>query len=404
MAFRDEVIDELLKGHTTQEDIFGQNGLIKQLTKRILEQALKGELTHHLGYDKYESKGRNSGNSRNGGYPRQVLTDDEQLTVDMPRDRAGSFDPEILPKGQTRFDGFDDKIISLYARGMTTREITAHLKEIYQVDVSPNLISNVTEAVMAEVREWQDRPLDAVYPILFVDALMIKVRDQGHVINKAAYLAIGVNMSGIKELLGIWIEETEGAKFWLKVCSELHIRGVKDIFIACVDGLKGLPEATEAVFPKTQIQACIVHMIRNSLRFVSYKDRRDLVADLKLIYQATTAEQALAALDAFALKWDGKYPMISKSWRNNWSRISTFFAYPPNIRKAIYTTNAIESINRSVRKIIKNRGSFPNDDAALKLLYLALNNISKKWTMPIMDWASCLNQFIIIFGNRVPVN
>jgi putative transposase len=404
MAFNDAVIDELIKGHTTQEDFFGKNGLIKQLTKRILERALQGELTAHVGYEKHAPEGRNGGNSRNGSYTKRVLTDDERLTIEVPRDRDASFEPVILPKGQTRFDGFDDKIISLYARGLTVREIQGHLQEIYQVEVSPDLISNVTEAVMAEIREWQDRPLDAVYPIVYVDALMVKVRDQGHVINKAAYLALGVNLAGLKELLGIWIEETEGAKFWLKVCGELQARGVRDIFVACVDGLKGLPEAIESLFPKTRVQLCLVHLVRNALRFVSYKDRRAVVADLKAVYQAASAEAALAALDDFAHKWDGKYPLISKSWRTNWDRLSPFFAYPPDIRRVIYTTNAIESLNASLRKIINHRRAFPNDDAVLKILYLALRNASKKWTMPIKDWPSALNQFSIICEGRVPVN
>jgi putative transposase len=404
MAFNDAVIDELIKGHTTQEDFFGKNGLIKQLTKRILERALQGELTAHVGYEKHAPEGRNGGNSRNGSYPKHVLTDQERLTIAVPRDRDASFEPVILPKGQTRFDGFDDKIISLYARGLTVREIQGHLHEIYQVEVSPDLISNVTEAVLAEVREWQERPLDAVYPIVYVDALMVKVRDQGHVINKAVYLALGVNLSGLKELLGIWIEETEGAKFWLKVCGELQARGVQDILVACVDGLKGLPEAIETVYPKTQVQLCLVHLVRNALRFVSYKDRRAVVGDLKAVYQAASAEAALAALEAFARKWDGKYPLISKSWRANWDRLSPFFAYPPAIRRAIYTTNAIESLNASLRKIINHRRAFPNDDAVLKILYLALRNASKKWTMPIKDWSAALNQFSIICEGRIPIS
>ena len=404
MAFNDAVIDEMLKGCTTQEDILGKNGLIKKLTKRILERALQGELTTHLGYKKHAPEGRNGGNSRNGSYTKRVQMDNERLAIEMPRDREASFQPVILPKGQNRFTGFDEKILSLYARGLTVREIQGHLKEIYQVEVSPDMISNVTEEVMAEVREWQERPLDAVYPIVYVDALMVKVRDQGQVINKAAYLVLGVNLSGLKELLGIWIEETEGAKFWFKVCGELQARGVKDIFIACVDGLKGLPEAIESIFPKTQVQLCLVHLVRNSLRFVSYKDRRAVVADLKAVYQATSAETALAALEAFIRKWDGKYPLIGKSWRANWDRVSPFFGYPPDIRRAIYTTNAIESLNASLRKIIRHRRAFPNDDAVIKILYLALRNVSQKWTMPIKYWPSAMNQFAIIFEGRMPIN
>jgi putative transposase len=404
MAISDKLLDELLKDYKTPEDIHGEHGIINQLKKRIYERVMDGEMTHHLGYDKYAPSGRNSGNSRNGKSGKTLITDSGELPIEVPRDRNSTFEPLMIPKGQTRFNGFDDKVISLYARGMTTRDIAAHLKEMYQVDVSAELISTVTDAVIEDVHQWQERPLDAVYPIMYIDALQVKIKDQGHIVNKTVYLALGVNLHGLKEALGLWIEETEGAKFWLKIATELKNRGVKDIFIACVDGLKGLPEAIEAVFPKTEIQLCVVHLVRNSMRFVSYKDRKAVVADLKLVYRAATAEQAQTALEAFAKKWDGKYPLISKSWKNNWNRVIPFFAYPQDIRKAIYTTNAIESLNMTLRKIIKNRGSFPNDTAALKLLYLALNNISRKWTMPIKDWASALNQFTIIFENRVLVN
>ena len=324
------------------------------------------------------------------------------MPIEVPRDRDSSFEPVIIPKGQTRFAGFDDKIISLYARGMTTREIQGHLEEIYGVEVSPTLISTVTDAVTDEVKIWQNRSLDAVYPIVYMDAIRVKVRDNGHVMNKAVYLAIGITMDGVKEVLGMWVAENEGAKFWLQVVTELRNRGVQDIFIACVDGLKGFPEAIETVFPQAQVQLCIVHMVRNSLKYVSWKQRKEVAADLKTIYQAPTAEQAEMDLMAFEEKWDKTHPSIGQSWRRNWERITPFFAYSPEIRKVIYTTNAIESLNMSLRKVTKNRGSFPNDESMLKLLYLALNNIAKKWTMPIRDWKAALNRFSILFGDRMP--
>jgi putative transposase len=404
MAIRDELIEELMKGYEKPEDLIGENGLLKDLTKRLLDKALQGELTHHLGYPKWSPEGKNTGNSRNGKNKKKLKGEFGEMEIEVPRDRNGKFEPVIIPKGQTRFDGFDEKIISMYARGMSTREIRDHLKEIYQIEVSPEFISSVTDSVMEDVREWQNRPLDAVYPVLYLDALMVKVKDQGHIVNKAVYLAVGVNMTGLKEVLGLWIEKTEGAKFWLQVVTELKNRGVKDIFIACVDGLKGFPEAINAVFPKTEIQLCIVHMVRNSLRFVPWKDRKVVASDLKEIYRSATVEMAEKALDSFAAKWDKKYPAISPSWKNNWANIIPLFAYPEDIRRAIYTTNAIESLNMSLRKIIKTKASFPNDDALKKSLYLALNNIEKKWTMPIHNWSGAMNQFLILFGDRVPLN
>ena len=310
----------------------------------------------------------------------------------------------MVKKRQTRFDGFDDKILSMYARGMTVREIQGHLEDIYAVEVSPDLISSVTDSVLEEVNAWQNRMLDAVYPIVFMDALRVKIRDSGHVINKAVYMALGVNLDGHKEVLGLWVAKEEGAKFWLKVVTELKNRGVKDMFIACVDGLKGFPEAIESVYPETQVQLCIVHMVRNSLRFVPWKDKKAVVADLKTIYTATNAEVAKESLNAFRTKWDEKYPTIADSWERNWEGLVPFLSYPDYIRKAIYTTNAIESLNRSLRKISKNRGSFPNDESALKLLYLALRNISKNWTMPIRLWKQALNQFVILFPGRLIEN
>jgi len=402
MAKTDELLDILMKDYKKPEDLIGENGLLKQLTKRLLERAMQTELTEHLGYEKHAPTGKNSGNSRNGGYKKTISGDFGNLDITTPRDRNSTFEPVILPKGETRFTGFDDKIISMYARGMTTRDIQGHLQEIYGIDVSPTLISQVTDAISEEVLLWQNRPLDEVYPIVYLDAVRIKVRHDSRVINKAVYLAIGINMDGIKEVLGMWTSENEGAKFWLQVVTELKNRGVKEIFIACVDGLKGFPEAIEAVYPNTQIQLCIVHMVRHSLNYVSWKQRKEVATDLKAIYQAPTVEMAEKNLDAFAAKWDASHPTIARSWRNNWERIIPLFSYPTEIRKAIYTTNAIESLNMSLRKVTKNRGHFPSDEAMFKLLYLALKNIAKKWTMPIRDWKSALNQFSIMFHGRLP--
>lgn len=402
MPISREVLDELLKEYNNPEDLLGDQGILQQLTKALVERALEGELTHQLGYDKHSPAGHNTGNSRNGSTPKTVKGKRGELRINVPRDRKSEFEPQLIKKGQTRFNGFDDKILSLYARGMTTREIQGHLEEIYGVEVSPDLISTVTDSVLDEVKAWQARALDEVYPIVYLDALQVKARDEGRVSNRAIYLAIGVNMSGLKEVLGMWTSETEGAKFWLSVVTELQNRGVKDIFVACVDGLKGFPEAIEAVFPRTDVQLCLVHLVRHSTKYVSYKDRKQVAADLKTIYRAATAQEAEANLETFAGKWDARYPMISKSWRANWSRIVPMFGFPEEIRRAVYTTNAIESLNMSLRKIIKNRPSFPSTDAVMKLLYLALNKISKKWTMPIRDWGAAINQFAIIYGDRMP--
>lgn len=405
MAIEKELLDRLLAdyNHLKPEELIGENGLLKQLTKGLLERALQAEMTVHLGHEKNGNLATKGGNSRNGKSAKTIKGEFGSLPIEVPRDRDSSFAPVIIPKGQTRFAGFDDKIISLYARGMTTREIQGHLEEIYGVEVSPTLISTVTDAVTNEVKIWQNRPLEALYPIVYLDAIRVKVRDTGHVINKAVYLAIGITLDGVKEVLGMWVAENEGAKFWLQVVTELRNRGVQDIFIACVDGLKGFPEAIETVFPRTQVQLCLVHMVRNSLKYVSWKQRKEVAADLKAIYQAPTDEQAEMKLTAFETKWDESHPSIGQSWRRNWERIRPFFAYSPEIRKVIYTTNAIESMNMSLRKVTKNRGSFPNDESMLKLLYLALNNIAKKWTMPIRDWKAALNRFSILFGDRMPV-
>ena len=321
----------------------------------------------------------------------------------MPRDRNSSFEPRIVEKNQTRFEGFDDKILSLYARGMTTRQIKQHLEEIYKVEVSASLISTVTDAVIDEVRAWQSRPLEALYPIVYFDCLRVKIRDGAHIINKALYLAIGLTREGQKEALGLWISQNEGAKFWMGVMTELKNRGVADIFIACVDGLKGFPEAIENLFPLVQVQQCVVHQVRASLSYVGWKERKAVAADLKHIYTAPTREEGEQRLEEFAIKWDSRYQMISKQWRANWERLAVFFAYPAEIRKVIYTTNAIESVNNGVRRVIKNRGSFPSDEAALKLIYLALQNLSEKWTMPVKDWRAALKQLAILFEGRLPL-
>lgn len=401
MTIKQEVIDELLKEYKTPEDLVGKDGLFKQLQKALIERAMAAEMTHHLGYEKNDPKGYNSGNSRNGKGKKTIKGDFGELEIEVPRDRNGEFDPQLIKKRQTRFKGFDDKIISMYARGMTTRDITDHLLELYGVEVSSDLISSVTDGIIDEVNEWRNRELDPLYPILYLDAIVVKVRDEGHIRNKSVYLALAVNMEGHKELLGMWIETSEGAKFWLRVVTELNNRGVKDIFIACVDGLKGFEDAIHSVFPGTEVQLCIVHMVRNSLKFVSYRDRKKVAADLKRIYHSATADDAQSELDNFREIWDQKYPLIGKSWQNLWNGVTPFLAYPDYIRKAIYTTNAIESVSMSLRKALKTRRSFPNDEAALKLIYLATKNTSKKWTMPIRNWELALNQFAIVFEERL---
>jgi len=402
MTLPNELIDQLLLGYKKPEDLIGENGLLKQLTKAVLERALQAEMAVHLGYGKHEAVSNATGNTRNGSSRKTLKGDFGLLPIDIPRDREGSFEPQLIAKHQTHWTGFDDKIISLYSRGMPVREIQAHLTEMYGIEVSPALISTVTDAVLDEVKQWQSRPLDAVYPVLYLDCIHVKVRDSGSVRNKAVYLAIGINLQGEKEVLGLWIAQTEGAKFWLNVVTELKNRGVQDIFIACVDGLKGFPEAIESVYPKAIVQLCIVHLVRHSLNYVGWNKRKDVAADLRAIYTAATVDEAEQQLAAFEEKWNDAYPSIAKSWRNNWERVIPFFAFPPDIRKIIYTTNAIESVNMSLRKVTKNRGSFPNDDAVIKLFYLALSNISKKWTMPLRDWKPALNRFSILFEDRMP--
>lgn len=396
----DKLLDDLVRGKSPEE-ILGNEGILKQLTKRLVERALQGEMTEHLGYEKHASEGRNGGNSRNGATTKKVLTESGEVEIEVPRDRHGEFEPQLVGKRQRRLDGFDEKVIALYARGMTTREIQGHLKDLYQVEVSPALISNVTDSVLEDVRAWQSRPLDRVYPIVYLDALHVKRRENGHVQTSAVYLALGITVDGTKDLLGLWIGEAEGAKFWLNVLTELKNRGLQDILIACVDGLKGFPEALEAIYPRTEVQVCIVHLVRHSLRYVSWRDRKAVARDLREIYTATTAEAAEQALTAFEAKWGARFPSIVASWRRNWERVIPFFAYPAPIRKVIYTTNVIESLNSSLRKVTKKRGAFPSADSIRKVLYLALQHASARWSRPIKDWPAALNHFAIVFAGRI---
>jgi putative transposase len=395
------LLDRLLEGRKPEE-LVGDGGLLEDLTKRFYERALEGELTAHLGYEKHAPEGRNRGNSRNGKSTKRLKTEAGEMELEIPRDREGSFEPVLVPKGQRRFPGFDEKVIALYARGMTTREIQGHLKEIYKVEVSPSLISTVTDAVLDDVKAWQARPLDAVYPIVYLDAIHVKMRTGGHVQTQAVYLALALTLSGEKELLGLWVGEAEGAKFWLGVLTELKNRGVQDILIAAIDGLAGFPEAIATVFPKTQVQLCIVHMVRGSMAYVSYKDRRAVARDLKAIYQAPTLEAGEEALAAFEARWDARFPMISRKWRTHWANLTPFFDYPPELRKVMYTTNAIEAINAQLRKVTKKRGSFPNPEAVRKVLYLAIMKASERWTRPVQDWPAALNHLAIVFPGRLP--
>jgi putative transposase len=400
VEIKDEFIDELLSEYKKPEDIIGENGLLKRLVKAVLERALQAELTHHLGYEKHDPAGYNSGNARNGSTSKKVSGEFGQVAIETPRDRAGTFEPQIIGKHQTRFTGFDDKILSMYARGMTTREIEAHLKEIYGVEVSAGLVSQVTESVMEEVKAWQNRALEPIYAIVYLDAMYVKMRHEGRVENRAVYVAIGVDMEGQKDVLGLWTSANEGAKFWLTVLTELKNRGVKDVLIACVDGLKGFPQAIETVFPQAQVQLCIVHLVRASLNYVNWKERKQVVAALKPIYRAATAAEAELELDSFIAKWGSKYRAIGKMWKENWERVIPFFAFPAEVRKVIYTTNAVEALHRGLRKIIKNRGAFPSEEAAIKLLYLALRNVIGKWES-VQHWREALNQFEILWGDRI---
>jgi putative transposase len=400
----DEALDNLLKGKSPQE-ILGQDGLLDELTKRLVERALEGEMTAHLGYEKHAAEGRNRRNSRNGHVAKRVRTDTSEMEIEVPRDREGTFQPHLVPKRRRRLAGFDDKVLSLYARGMSTREIQGHLKELYGVEVSATLISAVTDAVLEDVQAWQTRPLDRFYPVIYLDALHLKLRRERRVEPCAVYVALALNAEGHKELLGLWIGDSqgEGARFWLSILTELKNRGLEDFLIAAVDGLKGFPDAIAAVYPRTHVQLCIVHMVRNSLRYVSWKHRKAVARDLRRIYTAPTAEAAEQELEEFGRTWDELTPLVSRLWRTHWANLTTFFDYPPEIRRVIYTTNAIESIQAQLRSVTKKRGAFPNEASLLKVLYLALMKAQERWTMPIWDWPPALYHFSLAFPGRVPL-
>jgi putative transposase len=397
----DDVIDELLAGARTEEEIVGPGGVLAQLTKRLVERALAAELTEHLGYEPHQEPPGGAGNTRNGSTAKTLATEHGPVRIGTPRDRKGSFEPQMVRKGQRRFEGFDDKILALYSRGLSTRDIEAHLAEIYGVQVGRDLISRVTDAVMDDVREWQQRPLDDVYPVIFLDALVLKIREGGSVQRRACYLALGVTVEGERDVLGIWFQESEGAKFWMQVLSELKQRGVQDILVCCVDGLKGFPEAIEAIYPNTVVQTCVVHLIRHSLKYVPRREKEQVARDLKPIYTAVNADAAQAALEAFDEKWGSRFPVITQAWLNAWEYMIPFLAFPPELRRVVYTTNAIEALNRQLRKAIKTKGHFPNEEAARKLIYLAITNAVPAWTRT-RNWTTALLAFKIHFGDRLP--
>jgi len=403
MAITKEILDELLKDCNSPDEFYGPDGLVKQLSKALIERMMQAELTDQLGYEKSKSGEKQTENRRNGKTSKTLRTDQGPMEIEVPRDRNGEYEPKVVPKHQREWRGFDDKILSMYALGLSTKAIQENIKDIYNVDISPELVSRVTDEVKGLVEEWRNRPLDPFYPVIFFDALRVNIRDEGHVRKKAVYIALAIRLDGQKEVLGMWIEQNEGAKFWMGIMNELKTRGLQDTLIAAVDGLTGFPEAINAVFPDAEVQLCMVHMVRNSVKYVSFKDRKEITCGLKEIYLAPSADAAAAALDRFAEKWDKKYPAISKSWRNRWSEVIPFMKFSPEIRKAIYTTNAIESLNYNLQRNLKTRQSFPNDEAAMKLIFMILRRISKKWTMPIRNWGEALNQFAIIYGDRVPL-
>ena len=403
MAITKEVLDELMKEYKGPDDFYGPDGLVKQLSKALIERAMQAELTEQIGYEKSESGEKQTSNRRNGKSSKTLRTDQGPMEIEIPRDRDSKFEPQIIPKHQREWRGFDDKILSMYGLGLTTQLIQENLKDIYNVDVSPELISRVTDSVKELVEEWRNRPLEPFYPVVFFDALRSNIRDEGHVTKKSVYLAMAIRLDGQKEILGMWIERNEGAKFWVGILNELKSRGVQDILIAAVDGLTGFPDAINAVFPKTEVQLCMVHMVRNSVKYVPYKDRKAVTTDLKEIYLAPSADAAKSALEKFSEKWDKKYPAISKSWQNRWNEVIPFMKFSPEIRKAVYTTNSIESVNYNLQRNLKLRQSFPNDEAAMKLIYMILQRISKRWTMPIRNWGEAMHQFSVIYGDRVPL-
>jgi putative transposase len=408
VRFPTDLVDQLMDAVGPDIELNGPDGLLASLQKAVLERALDAELTEHLGYERGDAAGNGSGNSRNGTTPKTLHTETGSIDLEVPRDRAATFNPLIVPKGTTRLDGFNDRIISLYASGMTVRDIQGHLADMYQVEVSPDMISRVTDAVHAQVKEWQARPLDRVYPVIWIDAIVCKVREEGVVRNKSAYLVLAVDVEGRKQVLGIWVQATEGAKFWLHVLNELRNRGVEDVLVLVCDGLTGLPDVAETVWPAVWVQTCIVHLVRNSLALCSYKDRRRVAADLKAIYRADSEAAAAAALDEAEAAWAFKYPGIIRMWRDKWERVIPFLAFPVEIRKVVYTTNALESVNYQLRKVTRNRGHFPNDDALIKLLYLAIRKMERHGRRGMggnsaYSWTQALNQFHIYFPGRLDV-
>lgn len=398
----DEILDGLIGDAKTQGDLFGEGGLIKELSKRLMERMLEAEMTHHLGYEKHAPEGKNTGNSRNGKTSKTVKTGNGEIKLDIPRDRASKFEPMLVGKRQTKLDTLNQQVLSLYAKGMTVRDIQEHVSELYGTEISRDLISTMTDSILEDVTDWRNRALEELYPIVFIDGFVAKCRLNGMVSNRCVYIIYGINIEGKKDVLGLYLGENEGAKFWLHVLTELRNRGLKDIFILCADGLKGLPEAIEAVYPQATFQTCIVHMVRHSLNYVPYTEKKAVAADLKKIYGSSTVELAAQALDDFELTWGDKYPAIVRSWRSNWEKIIPFMDYPIEIRKIIYTTNIIESLNNTLRKSIRNRGHFPTEEALMKVLYLAIQQVSKRWTMPIKDWKQALNRFAISYPNRFP--
>ena len=397
-----EAVDILIGSDSDFSNVLGKEGLIKQLSKCILERALEVEMQAHLGYDRYERNA--SENARNGSFKKNLTTENGQLELEVPRDRKGSFEPVVVKKKQTRIEGLDDKIISLYAKGMSVSDIKIQMQELYGAEISESLISRITDDVIDEVKLWQSRALESVYPIVFFDCLVVKVRQDKRIINKSVYVALGIDLSGRKDVLGLWISDNEGAKFWLNNLTELKNRGLADILIACTDNLTGMSDAIAAVYPKCEHQLCIVHQIRNSLKFVSYKDRKELAADLKPIYQAVTEDEAQSALEYFEEKWGKQYPQIAKSWYNNWDNLMIFLQYPEAIRRIIYTTNSIESLNNQLRKVTKNKRVFPSDESVFKTLYLTIEYITRKWSMPIQNWNEAMAHFLIKFEDRIQIN
>jgi len=404
MAFSisDEMLDGLIGEAKTQGDLFGSGGVLKELSKRLMERMLEAEMAHHLGYEKHDASGNNTGNSRNGTTSKTLKTGNGDIKIEVPRDRTSTFEPMLVGKRQTRLDTLNAEVLSLYAKGMTVRDIQEHVSGLYGTEISRDLISSLTDAVLEDVTEWRNRPLEALYPVVFIDGFVAKCRLDGAVSNRCVYVIYGINMEGMKDVLGLYLGENEGAKYWLHVLTELRNRGLQDIFMLCADGLKGLPEAVEAAFPKTTFQTCIVHMVRHSLNYVPYNEKKAVAADLKKIYSSSTVELAEQALDDFELTWGDKYPAIVKSWRAHWEKITPFMAFPIEIRKIIYTTNIIESLNNTLRKSVRNRGHFPTEEALMKVLYLAIQQVSKKWTMPIRDWKQALNRFAIMYPDRFP--